>query len=148
MYKRKPHILFLSTDNSCRSIIAEAFSKEIGSNYFVARSAGIDTHVVCSNTIATMNRIGIDISNYNSNRISDNLLHWCDTVIAMSTSAKTHCPILPKSTQLTYWPLTDKNTFLGTETDIAAQFDTLRNNIKVRVTGVIGGIKMLASDAS
>jgi len=60
----KNSIFFLSSDNSCRPQTAEGFAK----NFFVKNlnieSAGIKAHGLNSNTIHTMNKIRLDISNY------------------------------------------------------------------------------------
>jgi len=56
--------IFLSSDNSCRPQTAEGFAK----NFFVKnlniKSAGIKAHGLNSNTVHTMNKIRLDISNH------------------------------------------------------------------------------------
>ena len=64
-------ILFLCTGNSCRSQIAEGFSKIKISDQYNIHSAGVEAHGINPIAAKVMEEVGIDISNQHSNSILD-----------------------------------------------------------------------------
>lgn len=144
MYKRKVRILFLCTGNSCRSQMAEGWANYLGGEWLEARSAGIEAHGQNPRAIAVMREAGVDISRQASRRLSDEMLQWVDLVVTVCGHADEHCPVLPPGTQKKHWPLSDPAKAQGSEEEIMAVFRATRDDIKARVEGVIGGIRLLA----
>lgn len=125
------NILVLCTGNSCRSQIAHGFleyfsNKEKTTIY----SAGIETHGVNVNAIATMKRKGIDISHHTSNHINEYELIQFDYVITVCDNAKESCPVFFGNSKKTHHNFTDPAKAKGTETEIKAEFDKVRDQIE------------------
>lgn len=149
MYQRKARILFLCTGNSCRSQMAEGWANHLGSEWIEAHSAGIEAHGKNPRAIAVMREAGVDISRQESTRVTPQMLEQADLVVTVCGHADEHCPVLPPGVQKKHWPLEDPAKATGTEEQIMAKFRATRDEIKIRVEGMIGGIKLLArSDTS
>jgi len=144
MYKRKARVLFVCTGNSCRSQMAEGWANHLGSEWLEARSAGIEAHGKNPRAIAVMRETGVDISHQESTKLTPGMLDWADLVVTVCSHADEHCPILPPRVQKKHWPLEDPAKTQGTEAEILEIFRVTRDEIRGRVEGMIGGMKMLA----
>jgi len=144
MYKRKIRVLFLCTGNSCRSQMAEGWANRLGHEWLEARSAGIEAHGKNPRAIAVMREAGVDISHQESTRVTPEMLAWADLVVTVCGHADEHCPVLPSGVQKKHWPLEDPAKATGTEEQIMAKFRATRDEVRGRVEGLIGGIKMPA----
>ena len=148
MYKRKVKVLFLCTGNSCRSQMAEGWANHLGSEWLEAQSAGIEAHGKNPRAIAVMREAGVDISGQESTRVTPEMLAWADLVVTVCGHADEHCPVLPPGVQKKHWPLEDPAKATGSEEEIMAKFRATRDEVKSRVEGMIGGIKLLARSDS
>ena len=144
MYKRKVKILFLCTGNSCRSQMAEGWANHLGSEWLEATSAGIEAHGKNPRAIAVMREAGVDISHQESTRVTPPMLAQADLVVTVCGHADEHCPALPPGVRKKHRPLEDPAKATGTEEQIMAKFRATRDEIKSRVEGLIGGLKMMA----
>jgi len=86
------NILVLCTGNSCRSQIAEGFLRHFAGSNARIFSAGIETHGVNPNAIATMQRAGIDISTHTSNHVDEYANIPFDFIVTVCDNAKENCP--------------------------------------------------------
>ena len=59
---KKLNVLFLCTGNSCRSQMAEGWTRELKEDVIEAYSAGIETHGLNPNAVTVMAESGVDIS--------------------------------------------------------------------------------------
>jgi arsenate reductase len=135
---KKPfNILFLCTGNSCRSQMAEGWAKWYGRPLFEIQSAGIETHGKNPRAITVMKESGIDISNQESTKVTDQMLEDADLVVTVCGHADEHCPVLPASTNKEHWPLDDPAKAKGTEEEIMNQFGASRDDIKQRVKDLL-----------
>lgn len=148
MYKRKARILFLCTGNSCRSQMAEGWANHLGKDWVEATSAGIEAHGKNPRAIAVMREAGVDISQQESTRVTSPMLAQADLVVTVCGHADEHCPVLPLGVQKKHWPLEDPAKATGTEEQIMAKFRATRDEIKNRVEGLLGGLKMMARSDS
>ena len=91
----KLKILFLCTGNSCRSQMAEGWTKYLKGNLIDACSAGIETHGLNPHAVTVMAEAGVDISTYKS-KLLDELQHnTFDYVITLCSHAHEKCPWFP-----------------------------------------------------
>ena len=148
MYKHKVRVLFLCTGNSCRSQMAEGWANQLGGEWLEATSAGIEAHGENPRAIAVMREVGVDISQQESTRVTPEMLARADLVVTVCGHADEHCPVLPPGIQKKHWPLDDPAKASGTEEHIMARFRTTRDEIRSRVEGLIGGLKMMARSDS
>jgi arsenate reductase len=124
------NILVLCTGNSCRSQIAHGYLQHFGGDKAEVYSAGVETHGVNPKAIATMQKDGIDISNHTSNNILEYTGVEFDYVITVCDNAKERCPYFPTKAQKFHYNFPDPAKATGTEQEIEAAFDAVRNLIK------------------
>jgi len=122
------NILVLCTGNSCRSQIAEGFLKSKLSKHNIY-SAGIETHGVNPRAIATMQEIGIDISNHTSNHIDEYSSVEFDHIITVCDHAFENCPTLPSRAKVHHFNFPDPAKAHGLEDEIKQVFADVRNMI-------------------
>ena len=124
------NILVLCTGNSCRSQLAHGFLENSTPDNVTVYSAGVEVHGVNPNAIATMKRVGIDISNYTSNHVDEYQDVDFDLILTVCDSAKEKCPFFPSKAQRIHHNFTDPAKATGSDLEIQAQFDSVRDEIK------------------
>lgn len=127
------NILFLCTGNSCRSQMAEGWTRKLAGSLVDVQSAGIEAHGKNPRAIQAMKERGVDISGQESNVVTDEMLERADLVVTVCGHADEQCPVLPAGTRKLHWPLTDPAKASGTEEEIMAQFRATRDEVKERV---------------
>ena len=124
------NILVLCTGNSCRSQMAEGYLRHYAGAKAKIYSAGIETHGVNPNAIATMRRDGIDISKHSSNNVDEYRNIEFDHIITVCDHAKENCPFIPSSAKRHHHNFPDPAKAKGTEEEIIKAFDKVRDEIK------------------
>ena len=127
------HVLYLCTGNSCRSQMAEGFTRVTGGDRVVASSAGIEAHGKNPRAIAAMAELGIDIGSQESTRVTDAMIDAADLIVTVCGHADEHCPVLPPGKQRLHWPLPDPAKATGTEDQVVRAFREVRDDIHARV---------------
>lgn len=127
------NILFLCTGNACRSQMAEGFARALAPRHWTIASAGTRPHRVDPRAVAAMNAIGIDISTQHSKAVDPEVLARADVVVTLCGAADEACPLPPKTARRHHWPLSDPARAQGSEPEIAAVFDKVRDTIRRRV---------------
>lgn len=131
------NILYLCTGNSCRSQMAEGWTRELGGDAFEVQSAGIEAHGKNPRAIAVMAEKGVDISSQESTVISDDMLRRANVVVTVCGHADEQCPVLPPHVNKVHWPLTDPAKAAGTEDEILRAFRATRKEVKRRVASLL-----------
>ena len=125
------NILVLCTGNSCRSQIAHGYLEHFTDGRSVkVYSAGVETHGVNPRAIATMAEDGIDISKNTSNNVNEYFEIDFDFVITVCDNAKERCPYFPTQAKKFHYNFPDPAKATGTETEIMAEFRSVRELIK------------------
>ena len=124
------NILYLCTGNSCRSQMAEGWSRQLGGGAFGVESAGIEAHGKNPRAISVMQEEGIDISGQESTIVSVEMLRWADIVVTVCGHADEQCPALPPGVRKIRWPLVDPAKASGSEEEIMAQFRATRDEVR------------------
>ena len=127
------NILYLCTGNSCRSQIAEGWTRQLGEGRFDVQSAGIEAHGKNPRAISVMQEAGVDISGQESTIVTDEMLNLADVVVTVCGHADEQCPVLPPGVKKVHWPLTDPAKATGSEDEIMDQFRATRTDIENRV---------------
>ena len=92
---RKLRILFLCTGNSCRSQMAEGWTRALKGDLIEAYSAGIETHGLDTIAVEVMAEAGVNISQQTSKHL-DTLKHITfAAVITVCDNARESCPFFP-----------------------------------------------------
>ncbi|MDC7247239.1 MAG: arsenate reductase ArsC [Sphaerochaetaceae bacterium] len=91
--EKKYKILFLCTGNSCRSQMAEGWTRHLKGDLIDAYSAGIEVHGLNEKAVAVMKEAGVDISSHQSKHVNDLKDIDFDYVVTVCGHAKEHCPL-------------------------------------------------------
>jgi protein-tyrosine-phosphatase len=101
----KIKVLFVCTENACRSQMAEGFANHHGKNIIEAFSAGSKpSGEVNRNAIIVMKEKGIDISDYKSK--SFNILPYDKFDYIISMGCQSLCPYFPETKNIE-WKIED-----------------------------------------
>lgn len=113
--------------------MAEGWGREILGGQWDVFSAGIETHGVNPKAIKAMEEVGIDIKNQRSNIIDPTILNRADLVVTLCGDAADKCPMTPPSIRREHWGFDDPAKTTGTEEEIWAEFQRVRNEICERI---------------
>ena len=100
--QRKLTILFLCTGNSCRSQMADGWTRALKGDTIEAYSAGTDPHPVDPRAIRVMAEAGVDISGATSKHVDDLPDIEFDYVVTVCDSAREACPFFPGATRIVH----------------------------------------------
>jgi arsenate reductase (thioredoxin) len=89
----KLKILYLCTGNSCRSQMAEGWTRHLKSNAIDAYSAGVEPHGIDPRAVKVMAEVGIDISGQVSKHLDTLQGIEFDYVITLCDQANESCPL-------------------------------------------------------
>ncbi len=129
----KPKVLFLCTQNSCRSQMAEGFLRHLAGDQFDAESAGAQATRVNPDAIRVMGEIGIDIAGQSSKDVAQFWGQRITYVITVCDKAKETCPIFPGAFKVFHWSIDDPGTARGPDNERLAVFRRVRDEIEARV---------------
>ena len=110
--------------------MAEGYLRHFAGDRAEIYSAGIETHGVNPRAIAIMKEDGIDISRHTSNNVDEYRDIDFDFVITVCDNANERCPIFPGKARKFHHNFPDPAKATGTEEDIHAQFQTVRNMVR------------------
>ncbi len=127
------NILFLCTGNSCRSQIAEGWARYLGGSGITVQSAGIEAHGKNPRAISVMQEAGVDISQQESTRLTDDMLEAADVLVTVCGHADENCPVVPAGIKKIHWPLEDPAKASGSEELVMQVFRASRDDIRRRV---------------
>jgi arsenate reductase len=91
----KLKILFLCTGNSCRSQMAEGWTRKLKSDRIDVYSAGIETQGLNPHAVKVMAEAGVDISGHRSKHVGEFRDMALDAVITVCGHARETCPYFP-----------------------------------------------------
>ena len=91
----KIRLLYLCTGNSCRSQMAEGWTRALKSDQIEGYSAGIETHGLNPLAVKVMAEAGVDITGQKSQHIDEFKDTKIDYVITVCDHAHETCPWFP-----------------------------------------------------
>lgn len=128
MTYHKKSVLFICTNNSGRSQMAEGLLKHLYGNRYDVYSAGIDPKDVNPMTIETMAEIGIDISEQSSIDIKEYGGKNFDYVITLCDDGS--CPIFLNGKKCIHQEFKDPKTYSDANLEKIEIFRLIRDEIK------------------
>ncbi|MBN2588096.1 MAG: arsenate reductase ArsC [Candidatus Fermentibacteraceae bacterium] len=140
---RKLKVLFLCTGNSCRSQMAEAFTRRLRGDLIEPFSAGIEKQGLNPRAVTVMAEIGLDISSGVSKTVDELEEKKFDYVITICDSAREACPFFPAGTALVHRGFDDPPALEGTEEaadDILSPYRRVRDEIREFVLTLPGSL--------
>ncbi len=129
----KRSVLFLCTENSCRSQMAEGLLRNRAGERFEVVSAGTMPSKVHPEAVRAMAEIGIDISQQRSKSVQEFLGRHFDAVITVCDRARESCPTFHDATVLLHWSLDDPAAAEGTLEERRAVFRRVRDELVLRI---------------
>ena len=133
MMQSIPKVLFVCTENSCRSQMAEGLLKHYGNGEFEVYSAGLRPSYVHPFAIKAMAELDIDITNQYSKTVNEFLGQEFSYAITVCDSAKELCPVFPGKHKVLHWSIEDPASISGTEEEMMKVFRKVRKNILEKV---------------
>ena len=140
-------IMFLCTGNSCRSQMAEGWTRHLKGDVIDAYSAGVETHGLNPNAVKVMAEAGVDISGHKSKLVSDfpTGLEF-DYVVTVCGNAKESCPVFPTKSKVVHVGFEDPPALakgLKDEEEILDMYRRVRDEIRDFVQSLPDSLKSL-----
>jgi arsenate reductase (thioredoxin) len=98
----KLRVLFLCTGNSCRSQMAEGWSRHLKGGLIEAYSAGIEAHGLNPDAVKVMAEAGVDISGQRSKTVGELRGIDFDCVVTVCGHAHERCPVFPGKAKIVH----------------------------------------------
>lgn len=95
-------MLFLCTGNSCRSQMAEGWTRHLKGEQIEAFSAGIEAHGLNQDAVRVMAEVGVDISGHRSKRFDQLETKTFDYVVTVCGHAHENCPVFPGNAKMVH----------------------------------------------
>lgn len=103
----KLKVLFLCTGNSCRSQMAEGWTRHLKADVIDAYSAGIETHGLNPNAVKVMEEAGVDITSQKSQHVDEFKDINFDVVVTVCSHAHESCPVFPGNAKVIHHGFAD-----------------------------------------
>lgn len=137
-------VLFLCTGNSCRSQMAEGFTRALKADQIEAFSAGVEPHGLNPLAVKAMGEAGVDISRHRSKHVNDLKDVNFDYVVTVCDDANEACPIFPGKTQVVHVGFDDPPRLAKdakSEEEAMRHYRRVRDQIKSFVQTLPQGLK-------
>lgn len=119
-------MLFLCTGNSCRSQMAEGWTRYLKGDEIEAYSAGVEKHGLNPSAVKVMAEVGVDISQHKSKLLEELDISDFDFVVTVCDRARESCPWFPGSATVIHQGFDDPPVLAAKETDEQAKLDHYR----------------------
>jgi arsenate reductase (thioredoxin) len=126
-------VLFLCTENACRSQMAEGLANHYLAGKVQAFSAGVAPGQVNPNAIRVMAELGIDISRQRSKPVSEFAGQEFDLVVTVCDKAREECPFFPGAARMRHVSFTDPGQATGTDNEILTVFRRVRDEMQEKI---------------
>jgi arsenate reductase len=123
-------VLFLCTENACRSQMAEGLVNHDLDRQVQAYPAGIKPSQVNPRAIQVMGELGIDISQQRSKSVDEMKGEQFDLVITVCDKAAAQCPMFPGNAEILHISFPDPAQATGMEEEILAVFRRVRDELR------------------
>jgi arsenate reductase (thioredoxin) len=137
-------VLFLCTGNSCRSQMAEAWTRHLKADLIEPYSAGVEPRGVDPMAIKVMAEAGIDMSGQVSKDVASLQHLEFDYVITLCDNAHDACPFFPAKTRVLHIGFDDPPKLAAgarTEDESMACYRRVRDEIKKFVESLPDSLK-------
>ena len=129
----KKRVMFICTNNSCRSQMAEGIVNHELGDKVEAYSAGTTPTSVNPRAIQSMAEVGIDIFRHRSKSMEEFSGQNFDYVITLCDSANEQCPLFFGGVKKMHMGFDDPAAATGSEEEIMAAFRRVRDEIKTKL---------------
>lgn len=129
----KPTVLFLCTGNSCRSQMAEGWTRHLKADAIEACSAGVEPSQLNPDAVRAMAEVGVDISRQRSKHINELADQRIDYVVTVCDHARETCPVFPGGAKVVHHAFDDpphRAAAAATEEERLAPYRRVRDEIR------------------
>ncbi|HUI41330.1 MAG TPA: arsenate reductase ArsC [Terriglobia bacterium] len=133
----KPKVLFLCTENSCRSQMAEGLLRRMAGDEFDVFSAGAVPTKLNPAAVEAMREAGIDISAQYSKPVTQFVGESFRYAIRVCDQARETCPVIPGAIQYLDWSFEDPAKAEGTPAERMAVFRRVRDDIRGHILDLL-----------
>jgi len=129
----KQKVMFVCTENSCRSQMAEAFLRHRAGDRFDVFSGGAQPTELSPTAVEVMKEIGINISGQHSKDVAQFLGQTFHYIIRVCDKVREKCPVLPGAIWYLDWSFEDPAAATGTAVEKLAAFRRVRDQIEEKI---------------
>jgi arsenate reductase (thioredoxin) len=136
MLMNKLKVLFLCTGNSCRSQMAEGWTRHLQGDLIEVYSAGTQPKGLNPDAVLTMKEAGVDISSHSSQHIDEFAAEELDWIVTVCGHADETCPTFPRKTRVVHKGFDDPPALAvnaKAESERLAPYRRVRDEIRVFV---------------
>jgi arsenate reductase len=133
------NVLFLCTENACRSQMAEGLVNHDLAGQVKAWSAGVRPSRVNPRAIEVMAELGMDIRQHRSKSVDDLAGETFDLVITLCDQAQQQCPFFPGDTEVMHVGFPDPAQATGSEETIMVAFRQVRDALREQLVPLLRG---------
>jgi phosphate transport system protein len=140
-------VLFVSSTDSCRSLMAEGIAKAIAGDHFDFLSAGIGTQAPDRRAVEFLSRKGIDASDHNPQTVEEiGDLGGFKVVVAIGDKASGGLPVLGYKTIIQEWDVSDPSTGSADDESYEMRYSETFDDLLGRIRDLIHGLHGTAND--
>jgi arsenate reductase len=135
---QKKRVLFLCTENSARSQMAEGILRHEAGDRFEVYSTGTNPTSIRLEAVEVIAEIGIDIRDQFSKSVDSFEGQEFDFVITVCDHARESCPIFPGQARHLHMSFDDPANVTGSYEERVASFRRTRDEIRKRLRSFVG----------
>jgi arsenate reductase (thioredoxin) len=137
----KQKVMFVCTENSSRSQMAEGFLRQLAADHFDVYSGGAQPTGLNSIAVEVMKEICIDILGQRSKDVAEFLGQRFHYIIKVCDKMREKCPVLPGAFWYLDWNFEDPAATPAAEAERLAVFRLVRDQIEKKI------LEFVAQDA-
>lgn len=133
-------VLFLCTENSARSQMAEAILRHLSGGKLSVFSAGTSPAHIHPYALDVLAELGIDGSHQRAKHVAELADHPFDLIITVCDRARENCPVFPNDHRRIHWSYPDPAAVIGQQAQYQA-FQQTAAHLKTRCEFLLTAIK-------
>lgn len=138
-------VLFLCTENSARSQMAEGWLRYLSNGRIPVRSAGIDPQTIHPLAVEVMREAGVDIGYQRAKGLEE--IHQDQSMVVVTVCDRAHeaCPSYPRAYAQFHWSIPDPIRTRSAQHNPHQAFQEVRDQLRIRVEGLLSILPSLPS---
>jgi len=141
---KKTKVLFLCTGNSCRSQMAEGWTRHLKGEVIEPYSVGTHPEKLDARAVRVMQEAGVDISGQESKHVRDVMSIDFDYVVTVCDDARESCPVFPGRAKISHRSFEDPPWIAKTaktEEEALSHYRRIRDEIRKFVETLPEGLQ-------
>ncbi|MGM0677879.1 low molecular weight phosphatase family protein [Ectothiorhodospira marina] len=140
--RRKPHILFLGHTNTARTLVAEAYARQLMPDLVEVRSAGLQAGKAQPRVLTVLREEDLESHALEAKALDRDLVAWADMIITLCTDpARLPLPAA-ESFVCKNWPMDPPSRFATDGNDLEP-FRRMRDDVKRRVRLLANSMRLM-----